>query len=176
MLQHANELGGDTSKIVILGVSCGGNLAAVVCQKAKREGLVKKIKLQVLNCPQLENPDNYAKYPSYQENGSGYFLTEEVLLYSAQQYASKKNYNNPDFAPILTKDLGGLPPTVIITAEFDPLRDEGAAYADYLQKAGVKVWYKCFPGQIHVLAGLPPDAEELKERNNFIIAAMSQLK
>ena len=176
VLQHGTELGGDTSKIIVIGTSAGGNLAAVVCQKASRDGLVKKIKLQVLHYPQLDNPENYAKYPSHQKYASGYFLTNEFLLYSAETYASNKNYNNPDYAPILTEDLSGLPTTVIITAEFDPLRDEAKVYSDLLQKAGVKVWYKCFPGQIHGLLGLPPNAPEVKEQDNFTLAAMSQLK
>ena len=175
ILEHGQELGGDTSKIIVLGVSSGGNLAAVVCQKAKREGLAKKIKLQVLTCPLLDNPENYTEYPSYHQNDSGYFLTDDVLLHIAQVYASEKNYKNTDYAPMLTANLSGLPPAVIITAEFDPLRDQGRVYADRLRNAGVQVWHKCFPGQIHALLGLPNDALELKERNTLILHAMSEI-
>jgi acetyl esterase len=77
-------------------------------------------------------------------------------------------------SPILTDDLTGLPPAVIINAEFDPLRDDGFLYATKLRKYGVKVWDKCFAGQIHMLLGLPPDAEEIKEFETIVKTAMKE--
>ncbi|MEX6689341.1 alpha/beta hydrolase [Danxiaibacter flavus] len=172
---HAQDYGGDTSRIVLSGASAGGNLAAVVCQKAKKEGIAHKIKLQVLNCPSTDNPKNYANYPSYQQNASGYFLSKKFCLYYISVYAPDEELNNPEVAPVQSKDLSGLPPVVMIAAEFDPLHDEDLAYAERLKKAGVRVWYKCFPGQIHCLLGLPPDAEELKELDRLIMTSINQL-
>jgi acetyl esterase len=172
---NGHKYGGDTSKIVLLGLSAGGNLAAVVSQKAKQEGISKKIKLQVLNCPSTDSPKNAENYSSYQQYATGYFLTKAFCQYYIQAYAPQADLKNPEVAPIQRKDVSGLPPAVIITAEFDPLRDEGAAYASRLNKAGVQVWYTCFPGQIHCLLGLPPDADELKEVDKLVIMAMNQV-
>jgi len=172
VLEHGYRYGGDTSKIMVLGMSAGGNLAAVVCQKAKRQGLAKKIKLQVLNCPSTDNPLNHKQHPSYRAYASGYFLTREFCLYYIGVYAPDVNVNNTEVAPLRDEDLSALPPALVITAEFDPLRDEGYAYAEKLKHAGVPVTYKCFAGQIHCLVGLPPDAVELKEVDQFVIGAM----
>ena len=81
-------------------------------------------------------------------------------------------YNNPEVSPILTEDLKDLPPAVVINAEFDPLRDDGIKYAAKLRKSGVRVWDKCFAGQIHCLIGLPPDAAELREYEGIVKTAM----
>jgi acetyl esterase len=83
-------------------------------------------------------------------------------------------YKNPEVSPILTDDLKGLPPAVIINAEFDPLRDDGILYAAKLRKNGVKVWDKCFAGQIHMLLGLPPNAEQIKEYETIVKTAMQE--
>lgn len=171
---YGHEFDGDTSKIMVLGLSAGGNLAAVVCQKAKKEGFANKIKLQVLNCPSTDNPRNFAKHHSYQKYASGYFLTKAFCQYYIQAYAPNEDISNAEVAPLQSKDVSGLPPAVVITAEFDPLHDEGNAYAERLKKAGVPLWYKCFPGQIHNLIGLPPEARELKEVDSLIITAMNR--
>jgi len=110
---------------------------------------------------------------SYQENAKGYWQTKAACYFAIELYAPGQ-YNNPEVSPILTDDLKGLPPAVIINAEFDPLRDDGALYAAKLKKNGVKVWDKCFAGQIHMLFGLPPDAEELKEYETIVKTAMSE--
>jgi acetyl esterase len=165
--------GGDTNRIVVLGLSAGGNLAAVVCQKAKKEGLSKKIRLQILNCPSTDNPRNFSRHASYQKYASGYFLTKAFCQYYIRVYAPNEDISNAEVAPLQYKDLSGLPPAVVITAEFDPLRDEGYAYAERLRKAGVLLWYRCFPGQIHCMLGLPPTAKELKEVDELIITALT---
>lgn len=174
-IRHGHAYGGDTSRIVVLGLSAGGNLAAVVCQKANEEGWGNKIKLQVLNCPSTDNPRNWAAYPSYERYASGYFLTKAFCQYSIQAYAPDASMNNAEVAPIQRRNLTGLPPALIITAEFDPLRDEGYAYAERLRKAGVPVQYTCFPGQIHCLLGLPPAAEQQKEVDRLVIATMRRV-
>lgn len=171
---HANEFGGDTSKLVLEGNSAGANLVAVIAQKAKKEGISKKIKLQVMNGLPVDcRPKNMETSASYQQNAKGYFQTKDACYFAIETYAPGQ-YNNPEVSPILTKDLKGLPPAVIINAEFDPLRDDGILYAAKLRKAGVKVWDKCFAGQIHCLIGLPPNAAELKEYETIVKTAMKE--
>lgn len=170
--ENGEKFNGDTGKIILKGESSGATLAAVICQKAKREGIANRIKLQVMNCPSSDNPNNAQLYPSMQENATGYLLTTAFLLFVGETYADKKDYDNPEFAPILSKDLSGLPPAVLITAEFDPLRDQGAAYADRLRKANVRVWYKCFPGQIHALIAFN---DKNNEANTLILNAIKEV-
>lgn len=172
--EHAAEFGGDTSRLVLMGHSAGANLVAVVAQKAKKEKLAHKIKLQVMNgLPADLRPQNMESAPSYQENATGYFQTKAACYFSVETYAPGE-YNHTEVSPILTEDLAGLPPAVIINAELDPLRDDGIAYAAKLRKYGVKVWDKCFAGQIHMLLGLPPAAEEIKEFETMVKNAMGE--
>jgi len=173
--EHGEEFGGDTKRIVVMGVSAGANLAASVCLKAKQEGISQRIKLQVMNSPVVDNATNADLYPSMQQNANGYMLTKAGVLFALETYANEKDRNNPEYAPILSNNLSGLPPAVILTAEFDPLRDQGAAYADCLRKAGVKVWYQCFAGEIHCLIAAPPNGPEMKLFNQTISAAMKEV-
>lgn len=172
VLSNGHRFGGDTSRIMLLGASAGGNLAAVVCHKAKQDGLAGRIRLQVLNCPSTDNPLNHSKYPSYESYAAGYFITREFCLYYIGLYAPGVPLDNVEVAPIQNHDYSDLPPALVITAEFDPLRDEGREYALRLAAAGVPVQLKCFAGQIHCLVGLPPDAEELTEVDTLILTAM----
>lgn len=173
--EHGGRLGGDTSRIILSGNSAGANLVAVVSQQAKKEGIANKIKLQVMNCPVLDNPDNAGHYPSMQENAKGYFFTTNDVLFALETYADRKDYTNPRFAPLLERVFSGLPPAVMITAEFDPLRDQGIAYVEKLQKAGVKTWHKCFPGQLHVLIPFPSETPVYKELDAFVLNAMKEV-
>lgn len=90
-------------------------------------------------------------------------------------YAPNAALKTPDLAPIQRRDVADLPPALIITAEFDPLRDEGYAYAERLKQARVPVEYRCFAGQIHCLLGLPPQATELRELDQLITATMGKI-
>lgn len=172
---HGNEFGGDTGRIILMGNSAGANLAAVVTQKAKMEGLAKSIKLQVLNGLPIDlRAQNLETSLSYQQNATGYFQTKAGCYFAVENYAPGET-NNPEVSPILAKDLSGLPPAVIINAEFDPLRDDGILYAAKLRKACVKVWDKCFAGQIHLLLGLPPGSEEIKECEAMVKDAMKEV-
>ena len=171
---HGGDFGGDTSRIVLTGNSAGANLVAVLAQKAKKDGIGNKIKLQVMNGLPVDcSPQNMETSASYQENATGYFQTKAACYFAIEMYAPGE-YKNPEVSPILTEDLKGLPPAVIINAEFDPLRDDGILYAAKLRRAGVKVWDKCFAGQIHCLIGLPPGAKELKEYEAIVKSAMKE--
>lgn len=172
--EHGREFGGDTSRIALEGNSAGANLVAVVTQKAKKNGISNKIKLQIMNGLPIDgSPQNMERSISYQENAKGYFQTKAACYFAIETYAPGE-YKNPEVSPILTEDLKDLPPAVIINAEFDPLRDDGILYAAKLRRFGVKVWDKCFPGQIHCLIGLPPGAAELKEYETIIKTAMKE--
>jgi acetyl esterase len=158
----------------VMGNSAGANLAAVVTQKAKKEGIGNRIKLQILNgLPADLSPQNMENSRSYQENAIGYFQTKAACYYSVELYAPNQ-YDNPEVSPILTNDWKDLPPALIINAEFDPLRDDGAKYAKKLRNAGVKVWEKCFPGQIHCLIGTAPDSAPMLEFIALVKVAMSE--
>lgn len=172
--EHGSEFGGDTGRIALMGNSAGANLVAVITQKAKKEGISNKIKLQIMNgLPADCSPQNMEISVSYRENAKGYWQTKAACYFAVELYAPGQ-YNNPEVSPVLTEDLKGLPPAVIINAEFDPLRDDGILYAAKLRKNGVKVWDKCFAGQIHLLFGLPPGAEELKEYETIVKTAMKE--
>ncbi|MBL7743522.1 MAG: alpha/beta hydrolase [Chitinophagaceae bacterium] len=170
---HAGQFGGDTSRIVLMGNSAGANLVAVIAQKAKKDNISHKIKLQVLNgLPADLRPQHMEASGSYQENAKGYFQTKALCYFAVETYAPGQ-YNDPEVSPALTEDLGGLPPAVIINAEFDPLRDDGFLYASKLKKSGVKVWEKCFAGQIHCLIGALPNSDAVKEYEALVKMALA---
>lgn len=172
--EHGNKFGGNLDQIILEGNSAGANLVAVITQKAKKDGISNKIKLHIMNgLPADLSPKNMENSVSYQENAVGYFQTKAACYFAVENYAPGQ-FNNPEVSPLLTENLKGLPPAIIINAEFDPLRDDGVAYAAKLRTAGVKVWEKCFPGQIHCLIGLLPEAKALKEYEALIKEAMKE--
>lgn len=147
---------------------------AVVSQRAKKQGIANKVKLQVMNGLPIDgSPEHMETSVSYQENATGFMQTKAACYFSVECYAPGDIHKNPEASPTLTDDLSGLPPAVIVSAEFDPLREDGIAYAAKLRKFGVTVWDKCFAGQIHCLIGLPPDSDEIKEYNALIQTAMN---
>jgi len=98
--------------------------------------------------------DESADYPSRKENAAGYLLTEDDMTWFLEQYlAADADHKDPRISPVYG-NLVDLPPAVVATAEFDPLRDEGNAYAQALADAGVTVRHHCFPGMIHGFFGL----------------------
>jgi acetyl esterase len=146
--EHAEELNGDHSKISVAGDSAGGNLAAVVSQMA-RDKRGPRITKQLLLYPVVDAYEP-GKYPSYEENGRGYFLTTDFMDLSCNTYIqNEEDRMNPYAAPIHANDFSELPPALIITAEYDPLRDEGELYGEKLRAAGVEVTMKREEGFIH---------------------------
>ncbi|WP_372865269.1 alpha/beta hydrolase [Spongiibacter sp.] len=144
LYQQAAELGIDAQAITVAGDSAGANLAAVLCLLSRdRNGPV--INKQLLLYPAL---DARCNSPSMAEFAEGYLLSREQMRWFWQQYLPPSQQHSPYAQPRLA-DLSGLPPAIVITAEYDPLRDEGAAFAEALMQAGNQVDYQCAGGQIH---------------------------
>jgi acetyl esterase/lipase len=142
---HAAELGGAPGSLAVCGWSAGGNVAAVACQLARDAG-GPAIAGQVLITPVTDCDFGRA---SYVENREGYFLTGPLMRWFWDHYADAADRTNPKASPLRAASLAGLPPALVVTCEFDPLRDEGAAYAEALAQAGVAVRHLSGRGQIH---------------------------
>jgi cation diffusion facilitator CzcD-associated flavoprotein CzcO/acetyl esterase/lipase len=141
---HAAELGGNPGPILVAGWSAGGNIAAVTCQLARDRG-GPEIAGQLLVNPVT---DSSFDRPSYTDNATGYFLTRALMFWFWDIYCSPADRADPRAAPLRGK-LERLPPAFVATAEFDPLRDEGIAYAEALASAGVPVEQLQARGQFH---------------------------
>jgi acetyl esterase len=143
---NAELLNIDPAKIAVGGDSAGGNLAAVVAQMAL-DSRDFEIALQILIYPMT---DQSREYPSYERNASGYMLTTAALHWFMDNYIPDPQDRKDQMAsPMLRQNLEGLPPALVISAEFDPLVDENEAYARRLKEAAVPTEYVCFPGMIH---------------------------
>ncbi|MEV7008269.1 alpha/beta hydrolase [Streptosporangium sp. NPDC051022] len=156
---NAERLSADPSRIAVGGESAGGNLAAVAALKA-RDLNGPKLALQVLVSPVLGHPDDGRA--SYRDFTEGYFLSKEGMDWFFTQYPrDASDVDNPYLLPLRAKDLSGLAPALIIEAEYDVLRDEGADYAEALKSADNQVELVVFEGMIHGFFG--PLAVELAE-------------
>ena len=147
--EHAAELGGDPERIAVSGDSAGGNLAAAVAIAARdRQG--PRLAAQLLIYPVT---DFDFTTESYEQNGEGYLLTKGSMQWFWAHYLGAQDLGKDPYAcPARADDLAGLPPAFIATAEFDPLRDEGEAYAANLRIAGVDVTAKRYDGMLHGFA------------------------
>ncbi len=143
---NASSFGGDPSRIAVCGDSAGGNLAAVVAQIARDRGK-PAICFQLLIYPVT---DGACASPSYKENAEGYFLTKDAMQWFWNHYVrNDADRNHPYASPLRARNLAGLPAALVITAEFDPLRDEGERYAEGLRAAGTPVQLTRYDGMIH---------------------------
>ena len=145
--QHTAELEGDAGRLAVCGDSAGGNLAAAAALRIRDEG-GPALCGQLLIYPVTDyyTPDT----PSYRENADGYGLTRDTMQWFWDHYLSDPaEAAQPYASPLRANDLGGLPPALVVTAEYDPLRDEGAYYADKLRSAGVKCVTSRWDGMNH---------------------------
>jgi acetyl esterase len=146
VVDNARTVNVDPNRIAIGGDSSGGNLAAAVGLMSRDRGGPALV-FQLLIYPVIDF--NFGT-PSYQENGTGYLLTKELMVHYWQQYLrNEADSNNPYASPVRAENLKGLPPAFILTAQYDPLRDEGQAYAQRLRDAGVPALVHNYDGLIH---------------------------
>lgn len=140
----------DPDKITIMGDSAGGNLAAAVCLRARDSGDFRP-KRQILIYPALYNCyTEDSPFESVKTNGIGYLLTSVKMEDYLNLYErTPEDRMNPYFAPLMAEDYSGLPDTLILTAELDPLRDEGEEYGKRLREAGGRVRIERIPGALH---------------------------
>ncbi|PXX12289.1 alpha/beta hydrolase [Mycolicibacterium moriokaense] len=153
-LDHAGELGADAGRVAVGGDSAGGNLAAVVSQRARDEG-TRLPALQLLFYPVT----NYASGTRSQALfDDGFFLTKKDLVWCGDHFlnGARVDAADPRVSPLLADDLSGLPPALVLTAGFDPLRDEGRQYAEAMRAAGVAVDYREFGSLVHGFANFFP--------------------
>jgi acetyl esterase/lipase len=167
---HAVELGGRPGPVAVAGWSAGGNIAAVVCQLARdRRG--PPIAGQLLVCPVT---DSDFERGSYRDNAEGYFLTRPLMHWFWDHYCDPADRRDPRVSPLRGK-LAGLPPAFVVTCEFDPLRDEGIAYAEALAAAGVPAkqlqahghFHSSFPMVDVVITGAGGRADMAQELRRF---------
>ena len=146
LASQASALGIDVARLAVGGDSAGGNLAAAVALAARdRRG--PRLALQLLIYPVTAHDFDTA---SYRENGEGYMLTREGMKWFWSHYLAKpEDGRQPYASPLLANDVSGVAPALVITAEYDPLRDEGEAYAKRLAEAGVPVTVSRYPGLVH---------------------------
>jgi len=142
--EHASEFGIDAGRIAVCGDSAGGNLAAVVSLMARDRG-GPSLRYQLLVYPLTDFTDESASIREF----NGVFLSVEMMDWFADSYVPQADRRQPYASPLLASDLRGLPPTYVITAECDMVRDQGEAYARKLQAAGVAVESKRYDGMIH---------------------------
>jgi acetyl esterase len=158
--ENGSDIGVDARRIALAGDSAGGNLAAAVTLMSRDRG-TPPAAFQVLIYPVTDyNFDT----DSYHENADGYHLTRSGMMWGWRHYLDKQEDGHSSYAsPLRADDLRGLPPALVITAQFDPLRDEGEAYAERLRASGVPVTLRRYNGMIHGFArrlGLLTRAEE----------------
>ncbi|MFC9434466.1 alpha/beta hydrolase [Nocardia sp. NPDC057030] len=168
---HANAaaLGGDPERLVVAGDSAGGNLAAVSCLRA-RDGAGPPIAFQLLFYPWL---DFLAELPSRRDNAEGYYLTATHLRWFEQQYLNAPSEAaQPQVSPLRAPDLTDLPPALVITAEYDPLRDEGEAYGTRLSEAGVPARTYCAAGLFHSFFAMMDFLPGAQEASDIACAAV----
>jgi acetyl esterase len=144
--KNSVSLGIDRKRIAVGGDSAGGNLAAVVSILARDAG-GPAIAFQLLIYPAT---DQRGGFPSHERNGKGYLLTRESMdFFRACYLPRREDWSDWRASPLLAKDLSRLPPAFVLTAGFDPLVDEGRAYAERLAREGVKVEYREYEGMVH---------------------------
>jgi acetyl esterase len=168
---HAAELGGDPTRLAVGGESAGGNLAAAAALMARDRG-GPRLTVQLLINPPTDDPE--AGSPSMQAYGGGPGLSRADLTWFFQHYVTREtDRHHPYCLPLRASDLHGVPPALVVTAECDPLRDEGEAYAARLREAGVAVTSRRYPGMMH---GFTNFASRLDQGKVALVDAAAALR
>ncbi len=157
VIAHADEIGGDPRNVAVAGDSAGGNLATVAAltlKGAPRGSSSLSLVGQLLIYPVTQV--RAARVGSFVTNAEGYFLrTSDMEWFESHYLGDRSDPSDPRVSPLLAPDLSGMPPALVITAEYDPLRDQGEAYARRLREAGVSCAHIDYPGAIHGFFGMP---------------------
>jgi acetyl esterase len=173
IVKNASSLGVDGGRLAIGGDSAGANLAIAVVLACKRENFALPA-YQLLIYPSV---DLTMSFPSIEEFATGYFLTKAGMLWFRSHYLECPEQAFAEELNFLGKDLTGLPPAYVMTAGFDPLRDEGKAFAERLQECGVSVEHECYTDMIHgfisFAGGIPAGMESLQSMGSKVKAALS---
>ncbi len=148
LAEHGAEIGGDPARLAVAGDSAGGNLAAGVALRARDEGLPLAYQLLIYPCI-----DTDWSRPSMVDNAEGYFLRTADMVWFWDHYVPAEHRENPYAVPMRAGRVDGLAPALVQTAEYDPLRDEGEAWAARLADAGVAVQMTRYDGVIHGFVG-----------------------
>lgn len=166
---HADTFGADPKRLAVGGDSAGGAVAAVVCQ-AMRDAKEAGPAFQMLIYPATDSSRESASRRQFAE---GYFLSKSLMDWFWKAYVpAGTNLADLRLSPLLAKDFTGLPPAFVLTAGYDPLRDEGRAYADRLIDAGVKTTYVNYPGTIHGFFSLTRFLQQGLKANDEAAAVM----
>ncbi len=173
IVENARTLGIDDQRIAVGGDSAGGNLAVAVVLACKREGFAMPA-YQLLIYPSV---DLSMSFPSVEEFAEGYFLTKTGMEWFRRHYLESPEQAGDEALKFLAKDLSGLPPAYVMTAGFDPLRDEGQAFAQRLGEFGVTVEHECYTDMIHgfisFAGGIPAGLESLQSMGAKLKASLS---
>lgn len=163
--RHAAAFNGDAARLAVGGHSAGGNLAAVVSLMARDRG-APPLAYQLLVVPVI---DHNFETDSYRENAEGFGLTADAMRWFWNHYLREKaDGDHPYASPLWAPGLGGLPPAFVATAEFDPLRDEGEAYAARLAADGIPTTQKRYEGMIHGFLGPQAHADMAEALQNAL--------
>jgi len=165
----AEAFGADPSRLGVAGTSAGATLAAVTARRLREEPLGDvDLAVQLLLYPVT---DHAFDTDSYEENAEGYLLTRADMRWFWEQYLrSPVDGANPYVSPLRAPDLSGLPPACVVTAGYDPLRDEGRAYADRLAEAGVDVAHEHYPSMCHGFLSLTDEVGGADEAMDTVAA------
>lgn len=169
--EHTAELGIDPARLAIAGDSAGGHITAVVAQMARDRG-GPSLAFQLMIYPVIDSTAARNSYPSKTENAEGYFLTTAHMEWFRAQYLGDNDGEDASASPKLAESLAGLPPACVVTAEMDPLRDEGEAYAKQLEAAGVPVTMYRAEGMFHGFFGMDMVLEGAKKAQAIAFDAM----
>lgn len=171
--RNIGDFGPGNGKLVIAGDSAGGNLAAVTCL-AMDETLRRQLSGAVLIYPAVDNPD--AGHESYTVHAKSQPLTTDLMRWFWHTYLGKETNKATKAGafPMQSSALSQMPPTLLVTAEFDPLRDEGIAFADKIQKAGVAVTYRHFDTAAHGFASSSGPNENHKQLLEMIASWLTK--
>lgn len=170
--EYATDIGGDPTRLAVMGSSAGGNLVAATTLRA-RDGGGPVIALQILVYPAL---DPSMGTPSMTEFATGHVLEKDMVSWYWDQYVPDPRDRTLELAaPARAQVLVGLPPALVIMAECDPLRDEGENYAARLARAGVSVDVTRYPGQLHGFLGMLDVVEDARPALNALVARMGAL-